>query len=290
MCDLSMPLASAKASWEKPASFRPERITAPKRGRTFWLSVFPETLGTEQVIAAGCIYIHGIYGPFFSPYPCPSRYMVGGRMRLVGRLFAIIAVSVCSLVHTHAAAEEAAASAEMKTVAMARRAYFAGRYEEARSVAYDLAVNGDPEAQMLMGQMLKEGKARSPNYVEAVKWIRLAADQGNSFAQIDMALSYRQGRGVPKSIIETANWFRRSALNGNPVAQDQLGRLYVSGRGVPESMVGAYAWLAIAAAQGWEESKKAVELIEKEMPQDQLATAQKMADDCLQSNYTSCNW
>ncbi|MES2174620.1 MAG: tetratricopeptide repeat protein [Pseudomonadota bacterium] len=173
---------------------------------------------------------------------------------------------------------------------MARQAYLAGRYEEARSLAYDLAVNGDPDAQMLMGQMLKEGKARSPNYVEAVKWIRLAADQGNSWAQFNMGLSYREGRGVPKSIIETANWFRRSALNGNPVAQDQLGRLYVSGRGVPESMLGAYAWLSIAAAQGWEESKKAVELIEKAMPQDQLASAQKMADDCLQSHYTSCNW
>lgn len=207
--------------------------------------------------------------------------------------FVTIAVlAACSIIalSVTANAQSEIPEAGNRTVTIARQAYFSGRYEEARSIAFELAKNGDAEAQMLMGQMLMEGRARPPNYVEAVKWTRLAADQGNSWAQFDMGLSYREGRGVPKSVIETANWFRRSALNANPVAQDQLGRLYVSGRGVPESMVGAYAWLSIAAAQGLEGSKKTIELIEKEMPNDQLATAQKLAYDCLQSDYVSCDW
>lgn len=211
-------------------------------------------------------------------------------MRSINRLLTAFAVSACCIGSVYVSAQPSALADGGKTVAMARQAYVGGRYEDARSIAYKLATEGDPEAQMLMGQMLKEGKARSPNYVEAVKWVRLAADQGNSWAQFDMGLSYREGRGVPTSVIETANWFRRSALNGNPIAQDQLGRLYVSGRGVPESLVGAYAWLSIAAAQGWEESKKTIELIEKAMPSNQLETAQKLADDCLRSNYMSCNW
>lgn len=211
-------------------------------------------------------------------------------MRLVSRLLAVALLSSSCLPNVQVFAQTALPKSESKTVTVARKAYFAGRYEEARSVAYELATEGDPEAQMLMGQMLKEGKARLPNYVEAVKWIRLAADQGNSWAQFSMGLSYRQGQGVPKNFIETANWFRLSALNGNPVAQDQLGRLYVSGEGVTESMVGAYAWLSIAAAQGWDESKKAIALMEKGMPRDQISTAQKLADDCLKSNYMACNW
>jgi TPR repeat protein len=211
-------------------------------------------------------------------------------MRSINRVFTVFAVSVCCLGSVNVTAQPSALAYEGKTVAMARQAYFGGRYEEARSIAYKLATEGDPEAQMLMGQMLKEGKARSPNYVEAVKWIRLAADQGQSWAQFDMGLSYQAGKGVPKNYVEAARWFRRGALNGNPAAQDSLGRLYVSGKGVSESFPGAYAWLSLALAQGFEYSKEAVASLEKALTPDQLVLAQKMADECQNTGYTSCEW
>lgn len=211
-------------------------------------------------------------------------------MRSINRLLTVFAVSVCCLGSVSVSAQPSALADEGKTVAMARQAYFGGRYEEARSIAYKLATEGDPEAQMLMGQMLKEGKARSPNYVEAVRWIRSAADQGNSWAQFDMGLSYQAGKGVPKNYVEAARWFRRGALNGNPAAQDSLGRLYVSGKGVPESFAGAYAWLSLALAQGFENSKEAVVSLEKALTPDQLILAQKMAYECQNTGYTSCDW
>lgn len=177
-----------------------------------------------------------------------------------------------------------------RTVATARQAYFSGQYEEARSIAYELAQNEDAEAQLLMAQMLREGKARSPNYVEAVRWVRRAADRGDALAQVDMGISYRNGRGVTKNFIEAAKWFRRAAVKGHPVAQDQLAWMYVSGEGVSKNYLAGYAWFSIALAQGWDRSKEAMELIEKALPASQIAAAQKMSDQCLQSRYVACDW
>lgn len=205
-------------------------------------------------------------------------------------LYALLFAFTSSLNYERAPAQPAGSEAHGNTVAMARDAYFGGRYEEARSIAYDLAKDGDAEARLLMAQMLREGKARAPNYVEAVKWVRSAADGGDALAQVDMGISYRNGRGVTKNFIEAAKWFRRAASQGHPVGQDQLAWMYAGGEGVPKNYLVAYAWFSIAVAQGFNHSQQAMELMEKALPTSQISVAQKMANDCFQSNYTSCHW
>ncbi len=47
-----------------------------------------------------------------------------------------------------------------------------------------------------------------PN-AEAVKWFRLAAEQGNANAQQNFGFMYLEGRGVPQDFVEAMKWFAK---------------------------------------------------------------------------------
>ena len=51
------------------------------------------------------------------------------------------------------------------------------------------------------------------NNVEAAKWYRRAAEQGNLLAQADLADMYKEGKGAPQDYAEAAKWYRRAAEN-----------------------------------------------------------------------------
>ena len=61
---------------------------------------------------------------------------------------------------------------------------------------------------------------------------------------------YSTGRGVPKDNTEAVRWYRMAAEQGLARAQCRLGGMYYTGEGIPKDYVQAYAWCDIAAAQG----------------------------------------
>jgi TPR repeat protein/SpoVK/Ycf46/Vps4 family AAA+-type ATPase len=86
---------------------------------------------------------------------------------------------------------------------------------------------------------------------EALRWFRLAADQGHALAQCRLALAYANGLGdVPKDEREAVRWFRLAADQGLAEAQFALGGMYVSGLGVPRDAPAAVRWARLAADQG----------------------------------------
>jgi hypothetical protein len=90
-----------------------------------------------------------------------------------------------------------------------------------------LAEQGEPDAQHIIGLRYKFGHKCVPqNDIEAVKWLRLAADQGYAKAQVSLGSMYEQGRGVPKSDAEALKWYRLAADQGNAHAQKLLGRRF----------------------------------------------------------------
>ncbi len=62
--------------------------------------------------------------------------------------------------------------------------------------------------------MYEQGQGISQNHVEALKWLRLAADQGNSAAQLGLGVRYYEGRGVPQDFLSAHMWFNLSAAKG----------------------------------------------------------------------------
>jgi len=66
---------------------------------------------------------------------------------------------------------------------------------------------------------------------EAVKWFRLAADQGHADAQVKLGWAYAAGEGVAKDPIEAVKWFRKATEQGNAGAQFNLGVMFLKGDG-----------------------------------------------------------
>ncbi len=118
------------------------------------------------------------------------------------------------------------------------------------------------------------------DYTEAVKWYKLAAEQGDKFAQENLGWFYEYGRGVEQDKSEAVKWYRLAAEQGyadavNSVirlteqddaeaarlyrlaaeqgsdwAQFNLGVCYENGEGVERNRDEAVKWFRLAAEQG----------------------------------------
>jgi uncharacterized protein len=61
------------------------------------------------------------------------------------------------------------------------------------------------------------------NYGEAMRWYRMAADQGNVDAEYNLALLYAKGHGVPPDLGQARQWMQKAADGGDPEAKKWLG-------------------------------------------------------------------
>lgn len=116
------------------------------------------------------------------------------------------------------------------------------------------AEQGDVRAQLLLGVIYSgfslNGERLPPNYTEAVRWYRAAADEGNAFAQFRLGEMYMNGLGVEYDPALSFHWYYLAAEQGEVRAQAQLGFLYSTGIGVSQSLTEAVRWYSAAANQG----------------------------------------
>ena len=102
------------------------------------------------------------------------------------------------------------------------------------SVAFNtwsrLAQAGNPEAQNNLGFMYLKGVHVTTNYLEAIKWFRLAAAKEYAAAQNNLGFVFENGMGVTTDYLEAAKWYRLAARQGYAGAQGHLDRLYRTGR------------------------------------------------------------
>ena len=132
-----------------------------------------------------------------------------------------------------------------------------------------------------LGVMYHTGQGVPQDYALAIKWYRLAADQGNAGAQYNLGVMYDKGRGVPQDYVQAVKWYRLAADQGIADAQYNLGNMYRQGQGVPQDDVQAHMWLNLAAAQGEADvakfSAKNRDLVAEQMTPKQIAQAQELA-------------
>ena len=57
-------------------------------------------------------------------------------------------------------------------------------------------IRGTPDAQNNLGVMYANGEGVPEDDAEAVRWYRLAADQGDADAQYNLGVMYANGEGV----------------------------------------------------------------------------------------------
>ena len=106
------------------------------------------------------------------------------------------------------------------------------------------AEGGDAKAQYNLGMMYHNGggKAHPRDYEEAMKWLRLAADQGNVEAEDRVGLMYYLGEGVRQDYAEAVRWYKTAANKGNAHARWQLVDMYQKGIGVPRDLEESKRW------------------------------------------------
>ena len=113
------------------------------------------------------------------------------------------------------------------------------------------AEGGDREAQLDLGFMYERGQGVTQSDAKAVKWYRLAADQGYAIAQSNLGVMYELGQGVTQSVTEAAKWYRLAANQSSAAGQSNLGVMYELGQGVTKSDKKAVKWYRLAADQGY---------------------------------------
>lgn len=152
------------------------------------------------------------------------------------------------------------------------------------------AEQGNADAQTRLGLIYKNGdEGVQQDYSEAIKWLRLGADQGDVMAQSFLGMMYDEGQGVTQDFVEATKWFRLAAKQGEPGMQTILGYRYVIGKGVEQNIVRAHMWFNVASTLGIENAKNKRDEIAQLMTTKQIAKAQKMAKDCQTHKFKNCD-
>ena len=163
----------------------------------------------------------------------------------------------------------------------ATAAYQQVDYAEATAqIARRIAEQGNSHAQFILGKLYINGEGVPQDYVEGVRWLRLAAEQGHGDAASFLGSWYQGGPWEYRNLVEAVKWYRMAAERGHANSQISLGLSYGLGFGVPQDFVLAHMWFSLAAAhQGLENLADVRDFVLSEMTSDQLAQAERLARD-----------
>jgi TPR repeat protein len=140
------------------------------------------------------------------------------------------------------------------------------------------AEQGNANAQYLMGDAYQGFKAAyggpERDDAQAALWYRRAAEQGIAAAQYSLGDHYRNGWGVAQDNKQAAVWYRKAAEQDNTLAQYELSELYLFGAGVPADCVLAYMLLNMVSVHGQGWTERT--LLEKSLSSRQIREAETL--------------
>ena len=101
---------------------------------------------------------------------------------------------------------------------------------------------------------------------------------------------FRKEKSELQNYAEAVKWYRLAAEQAHPIAQKALGVMYKYGKGVPRDSVRSYIWYSIAIINGTKISPEQTDETAAKMTSADISEAQKMARECMNSNYQNCGW
>ncbi len=106
---------------------------------------------------------------------------------------------------------------------------------------------------------------------------------GNHVAKVNFGLMYAEGRGVPQDYAEAVRWYRLAADQGDAVAQSFLGLMYAEGQRVLQDYGQAHMLFNLAASRlTGAQRERAVsnrDAVADLMSPDDLSEAQRLAGE-----------
>ena len=157
-----------------------------------------------------------------------------------------------------------------------------------------MAVNeGDGIAQYNLARLYHFAQGVDKNVQQAIHYYELSAKQGNFKAINNIAYIYEHGDSVNQNFKKATSLYRKSALLGNSHAQYNLAQMHFRyGEKVNISFKEAWTWIVISAKNGHPQSLDAKKKIEPDLPKDKLAefkAMEKQFEAEIQKNALSKN-
>ena len=116
------------------------------------------------------------------------------------------------------------------------------------------AENGDPEAQFNLGKNYEAGRGGlKKDYAEAERWYLRAAEQGDPFAQASVAILFRFGKGVAPDYVQAYRWLYLAASRTTGSDQESILELRDS---TAARMTAAQLAEALRLAREWKPKPK----------------------------------
>ena len=109
----------------------------------------------------------------------------------------------------------------------------AGSSPKAVEVLTQIANDGNPQAQLRLGELYFHGKGVTEDENMAIFWWKKSAASGNAEAMYQIAHAYLFGNTAAKSVAdpdrEAATWYFKAASAGHAEAAYTLGLLFIAG-------------------------------------------------------------
>jgi TPR repeat protein len=99
---------------------------------------------------------------------------------------------------------------------------------------------------------------------------------------------YAFGQGVPQDYPQAIKWLHMAAAQGEPKAMLKLGSMHANGQGFTRDHQRAVMWFYMASEGGNPKAAKEMAKSASEISNSDLAAAKRMAQTCIKREFQGC--
>lgn len=115
---------------------------------------------------------------------------------------------------------------------------------------WELSAQELPDAQYALGKLHLSDDSDIHHPAKGLYWLQQAANGGHEYAAYRLGKEYLAGRNISKDTAKAAAYLRQAAEKPHPYAQYLLGKLCLMGEGVPKDKEAAQYWFSVAERNG----------------------------------------
>lgn len=114
----------------------------------------------------------------------------------------------------------------------------------------ELSAQELPDAQYALGKLFLSDDPDIHDPTKGIYWLQQAADSEHEYAAYRLGKEYLTGENISKDSAKAAVYLRQAAEQANPYAQYLLGKLCLMGEGIPKNKGEAQYWFSVAEKNG----------------------------------------
>jgi len=124
------------------------------------------------------------------------------------------------------------------------------KYKEALELYIELALEGNSDARLWVGNFYDRGLGVATNKEKARYWFKLASEQNHPSACFNLAMLEKRGSQFPDNVEYVVSLLKKSSDLGNDSASYELGLMYNMGYGIEQNYEKAAYYYDISYKQG----------------------------------------